>query len=482
MTETVALVHPHETFQVLFCLVVQKCDLFRNNQTLAASPYTLNSQVSLDVFGEFVSALNDKRVIITKDNFRELSLLCKEFGFQDLASQILQFRDSDDFKKGTEAHISKPMKEINHCGTLFDEAFTFTGKDTTFECSVGQAVTLSPGVREQLSVDACARTFALRDARAVESVRSLLLDGLVSLVGSQVVLGLQLCSPGLELELELEFEFELGWSGTDDLVFSSDNFSKLSVEALDDIFLGVPFSIVSEDALLKWVLSLGEEYRSLLRWIEIRFLSSAGLTILFEHFAIPPEWVWCAAVDRLMCPLGPSPSIGWDSVITPEVPGILAEFCEKQFSLLWRGSRDGFSANMFHSRCDGHANTLTVILDTDGNVFGGFTPVEWDLCGNFKADASLKSFLFTLKNPHNVPARRFALKAEKQYMAIICFTDDGPQFGYDICVSNDCNANAGSHTFLGYSYTNDTGMDQKTFFTGAQNFRVQEIEMFEITA
>jgi hypothetical protein len=46
--------------------------------------------------------------------------------------------------------------------------------------------------------------------------------------------------------------------------------------------------------------------------------------------------------------------------------------------------------------------------------FGGFSPVEWENECSFKADASLKSFLFALKNPHNVPARRFALKAEKK--------------------------------------------------------------------
>jgi hypothetical protein len=34
------------------------------------------------------------------------------------------------------------------------------------------------------------------------------------------------------------------------------------------------------------------------------------------------------------------------------------------------------------------------------------------------ADASLKSFLFALKNPHNFPARKFALKAEQKDRAI----------------------------------------------------------------
>jgi hypothetical protein len=96
------------------------------------------------------------------------------------------------------------------------------------------------------------------------------------------------------------------------------------------------------------------------------------------------------------------------SRIISDFPEIFAEFRGKRFSLLWRGSRDGFKATEFHRRCDGPANTLTVILDTRGNIFGGFTPVPWESRawdGNEdnrrKVDRSQKSFLFTLKNPHN---------------------------------------------------------------------------------
>jgi hypothetical protein len=55
-----------------------------------------------------------------------------------------------------------------------------------------------------------------------------------------------------------------------------------------------------------------------------------------------------------------------------------------------------------------------VILDTEGNIFGGFTPVKWDSNAMEQGDDSQRSFVFTLKNPHNIPARRFALKAEKK--------------------------------------------------------------------
>jgi hypothetical protein len=70
-----------------------------------------------------------------------------------------------------------------------------------------------------------------------------------------------------------------------------------------------------------------------------------------------------------------------------------------------------------------------------GTIFGGFTPVEWELWklnGNTSdlhtADPSLKSFLFTFKNSYNIPARRFALKVEEKDKAIIYYSDDGPRF------------------------------------------------------
>jgi uncharacterized coiled-coil protein SlyX len=185
----------------------------------------------------------------------------------------------------------------------------------------------------------------------------------------------------------------------------------------------------------------------------------------------------------------PPPSL--NSLIISDVLALLDEFRHKKWQLLWRGSRDGFGARDFHSRCDGHANTLTLIEDVSGNVFGGFTPVEWESrvwnrktreqnnC--LKGDDSLKSFLFTLANPHNISPRKFALKAEKKHLAIYCDSECGLSFSDGIGICNNCNANAGSDTGLGFVYTNDTGMDGKTVFTGSQYFKVKEIEVFEIT-
>jgi hypothetical protein len=142
---------------------------------------------------------------------------------------------------------------------------------------------------------------------------------------------------------------------------------------------------------------------------------------------------------------------------------------------------DGFGAREFHWHCDGHAPTLRLIEDTEGNIFGGFTLVKWDSQNGKKADPSLKSFLFTLKNPHNFPAREFSLKAEQKDCAIYCVSSWGPRFGSVIWVSDKCNANTNSGRCLGRSYANNTGLDGKTVLINWYDFTVKEIEVFEIT-
>jgi hypothetical protein len=180
---------------------------------------------------------------------------------------------------------------------------------------------------------------------------------------------------------------------------------------------------------------------------------------------------------------GPVPCI--DSRIISEFPSIFARFRGKRFRKLWRGSRDGFGRREFHRRCDGHANTLTLILDLGGNVFGGFTPVAWESrvqAGGescLKADPSMESFLFTLRNPHNIPERKFTIQRERWNRGVICDAERGPSFN-DINVYDNCNAEPISDTWLGIAYTNDTGIPGTTVLTGEDAFTVSEIEVFEV--
>jgi hypothetical protein len=76
---------------------------------------------------------------------------------------------------------------------------------------------------------------------------------------------------------------------------------------------------------------------------------------------------------------------GWNSAIVPDFPKLFEDFKQKKFTLLWRGTRDCFGARDFPSRCDRHSNTLTVIVDTDAKVFGGFMPLTESLISEVRS-------------------------------------------------------------------------------------------------
>jgi hypothetical protein len=117
-----------------------------------------------------------------------------------------------------------------------------------------------------------------------------------------------------------------------------------------------------------------------------------------------------------------------------------------------------------------------VILDTNGNIFGGFTPGEWN--GNHgkadnraKANNSQKSFLFTVTNPRNIPPRRFGMNAVRKHWAIHCRSASGPDFR-DICVADHWKVNTNSFAYFddsNDSYTNDTGPNGFSVFACSTN-------------
>jgi hypothetical protein len=46
------------------------------------------------------------------------------------------------------------------------------------------------------------------------------------------------------------------------------------------------------------------------------------------------------------------------------------------------------------NKCCNKGKTITVVKDTDGKVFGGYTDLDFDGSGNWKSDGQKNSFLF----------------------------------------------------------------------------------------
>ena len=174
-------------------------------------------------------------------------------------------------------------------------------------------------------------------------------------------------------------------------------------------------------------------------------------------------------------------------ILMGQQPSELMKLCEfnqtNRFKLLYRASRDGFSSNDFHSKCDGHSNTLT-IYKANGFIFGGFTSACWQSCQPAQWKFDSNAFLFSLINKENKPCK-MKIKADKHQYAIYCNLDYGPTFGGggDIEIVSNSNANKESFTFLGWAYKHPKYVagtnEAESFLAGEFNFKLSEIEVFQ---
>jgi hypothetical protein len=272
--------------------------------------------------------------------------------------------------------------------------------------------------------------------------------------------------------------------------YSIDELRFLDRQTLHRLLSSECLAVENEDSLLRLLLDLEWNRREFLGYIEISFLSKEGLTLFVGEVSFEDlcEDIWLKVIsclrgdssDDLRARRYRALPRRTDSIILPTLPLCLRDLPGKRWTLLYRGSRDGFGGSDFHQKCNGKSNTLTVIETTKGFVFGGFTPVAWDSSSGYKADSSQKSFLFTVKNPRGSDGRKFVMASSAN--AIRCYSSFGPTFGnnYDIYVANGCNENTSSYTNLGSAFTNDTGIDGSQVFTGEYNFTVKEIEVFLI--
>jgi len=180
----------------------------------------------------------------------------------------------------------------------------------------------------------------------------------------------------------------------------------------------------------------------------------------------------------------------FDSTILDEQNQIaINKLCEfllaKKWKLQYRATRDGFSAHNFHIKCDGHANTLTIIKSEHGNIFGGFTEKAWDSSDKYYLDP--KAFIFSLVNKEN---KSFKVLCSNGAVAIGCSPKHGPRFGgqsgrHDISIDSDSNANQNSWCTFGSSYKHadyPEGTEKtEAILAGSYNFKILEIEVFTLT-
>ena len=126
------------------------------------------------------------------------------------------------------------------------------------------------------------------------------------------------------------------------------------------------------------------------------------------------------------------------------------------------GSRDGWKADDFHSKCDGKGATLTLVRSEEGYVFGGYTAVPWTsaggtcvrvcvsvcthVCVSSVSKPDPHAFLFTLTNKAGLPAYKAKATKQPQY-AVYHSSGWLPAFGGpDLVISSNAHTEAKSFT------------------------------------
>lgn len=129
--------------------------------------------------------------------------------------------------------------------------------------------------------------------------------------------------------------------------------------------------------------------------------------------------------------------------------------------ICYRMTCDGYSAKVFHEKCDGLKPTVVIINDDVLSIFGGFTHESWD--GNeLKFDS--KAFMFSLKfnNKFDVKENKPAINACPLLL---------PTFGEDDLYIDEHSSYL-REPLKSYSYP--YGNEQKDYF------RIKEIEVFHM--
>jgi hypothetical protein len=146
----------------------------------------------------------------------------------------------------------------------------------------------------------------------------------------------------------------------------------------------------------------------------------------------------------------------------------------RSFRLLYRATRDGFFADVFHSKCDNINPTLTLIRSNLNSVFGGYTNIQWNWCTSCSVSDST-AYIFSL--------RRRGFNSTERFPSISCcnhvytYSTWGPTFGggYDIRINDNSDIVSSSSWCSTYSCPTTTG-----FLAGSSSFLTTEIEVYHV--
>ena len=141
------------------------------------------------------------------------------------------------------------------------------------------------------------------------------------------------------------------------------------------------------------------------------------------------------------------------------------------YNILFFSKIDGDKAATFHQKCDRARQSLILIMDSEGNRFGGFTMRSWTGKNIQKKDE--KAFIFSVDKNKIYPII-------PDEVAIGCYPNFGPIFfGCQIRVYDNFFTKGGSTYLRGMNYQTEEDYE---LTGGKQTFEIKELEVYEVAS
>jgi len=167
------------------------------------------------------------------------------------------------------------------------------------------------------------------------------------------------------------------------------------------------------------------------------------------------------------------------AILNDEEKIILSEWVDPKkplkFNLLFSTHRDDGTSKKFHENCDGVSPTITIVMDTNGNKFGGYTTSSWRQPSSGSSYArDTDAFIFNLsKKLKYVQPDKFGKNS------IYRDGSYGPVFGSNnLWIFNNCNSNGNSYTNISKDYKTDNKNLLNS--TGNSTFQVSYYEVYRV--
>ena len=141
---------------------------------------------------------------------------------------------------------------------------------------------------------------------------------------------------------------------------------------------------------------------------------------------------------------------------------------ELKFKLLYKGTIDGDTFDMFHNKCDNQGATISFIESTDNQIFGGYASKSWNK--NNQGDVpDPNSFLFNLNLK-----KKYPVSNNKGLMKdYIC--DFGGSGFHELWIFTDFSSRGGGcDNGKGYNFKN------YELSGGKRDFKIKELEVYKV--